>query len=282
MFIDTHCHLNFKDFKDDYNQVAQRALDNQVEMIVVGSEFKTSQRAVGLLDEFKEGVYAAVGLHPIHLQDVVVRNNNENGKYEFRSRKEVYSEKIYMDLLRSNKRVVAIGETGLDYFHINTDSDLELKKIKSVQQEVFYKQLELARKVNLPVIIHCREAHKDLLSILQEFHRNNNFKEEWGVIHCFSGDYDLAKKYFEIGLKISFTGLITFVKDWEDTIKKSPLQKIMIETDSPYLTPVPHRGERNEPVYVKEVAKKIASIKNLNLSIVEDQLYKESKIFFNL
>ncbi|PKM91781.1 hydrolase TatD [Candidatus Falkowbacteria bacterium HGW-Falkowbacteria-1] len=282
MFIDTHCHLNFKDFKDDYYQVAKRALDDQVEMIVVGSEVKTSQRAVDLLDEFGKGVYAAVGLHPIHLQDILVKNNNENGKYEFRSKKEDYSEEDYFNLAKSNKRVVAIGEIGLDYYHIGSDVDSEIKKIKNLQQEVFYRQLELSKKLDLPAIVHCREAHDDLFPILQDFYKRNSFKKEWGVIHCFSGDYDLAKKYFEIGLKISFTGLVTFVKDWDEVIKKSPLQKIMIETDSPYLSPEPHRGKRNEPIYVKEVAKKIANIKALDFFTVENELYQQSKTFFSL
>ncbi len=283
MYIDTHCHLNFKDFKDDYKQVAERALSNQVEMIVVGSEIKTSTRAVSLSNEFEQGVYSAVGLHPIHLQDILIKNDNENGKYEFRSKKEEYQEGVYLDLIKSGgKKVVAVGEIGLDYYHIDAVSKTELNNIKSLQQEVFYKQLELAKKVELPVIIHCREAHDDLFSILKDFYSKNSFKKEWGVIHCFSGDLEQAKKYWDLGLLISFTGLITFVKQWDSLIEKAPLDKIMIETDSPYLSPNPYRGQRNEPLYVKEVAKKIAEIKKQGLDLTAKAILETSKNFFQV
>lgn len=283
MYIDTHCHLNFKDFKDDYKQVAERALSNQVEMVVVGSEIKTSTRAISLSNEFEQGVYSAVGLHPIHLQDVLIKNDNENGKYEFRSKKEEYQESAYLDLIKSGgKKVVAVGEIGLDYYHIDSSSEAELSSIKNLQQEVFYKQLELAKKVELPVIIHCREAHDDLFSVLKDFYSKNSFKKEWGVIHCFSGDLEQAKKYWDLGLLISFTGLITFVKQWDSLIEKAPLDKIMIETDSPYLSPNPYRGQRNEPLYVKEVAKKIAEIKKQGLDLTAKAILETSKNFFQV
>jgi len=282
MYIDTHCHLNFKDFKDDYRQVAERALSNQVEMVVVGSELKTSNRSVSLSKEFEQGVYSAVGLHPIHLQDILVKNDNENGKYEFRSKKEEYQEEPYLKLVKSSNKVVAIGEIGLDYYHIDVNSEQEIKGVKNLQQEVFYKQLELAKKVELPVIIHCRDAHDDLLPILKDFYSKNSFQKEWGVIHCFSGDLELAKKYWDMGLLTSFTGLITFVKQWDSLIEKAPFDKIMIETDSPYLSPTPYRGQRNEPLYVKEVARRIAEIKKLDISLVEEKILETSKKFFNI
>ncbi|MFA5420626.1 MAG: TatD family hydrolase [Patescibacteria group bacterium] len=278
MYIDTHCHLNFKDFKDDYNEVIKRSLEGEVEMIVVGSELKTSQRAVSLSESFDKGVYSAVGLHPIHLQDVIIKNDNENGKYEFRSRKEEYSEDNYIDLIKNKKNVVAIGEIGLDYYHIDGDRE----KVKEIQREVFFRQLTLAKKMELPVIIHCREAHDDLFRILKDFHSNNNFTKEWGVIHCYSGDYNQAKKYFDLGLKISFTGLVTFVRQWDEVIKKSPLDKLMIETDSPYLSPSPYRGKRNEPLYVKEVAKVISDLRNEDVNLVKNKLYKNSIDFFGI
>ena len=283
MYIDTHCHLNFKDFKDDYKDVAARALSNQIEMIVVGSEIKTSSRSVSLSKEFEQGVYSAIGLHPIHLQDILIKNDNENGKYEFRSKKEEYREDDYLNLVKSGgKKIVAIGEIGLDYYHIEGDSEKKVDEVKKLQQDVFYKQLELAQKVNLPVIIHCREAHDDLFAILKDFYSRNSFKKEWGVIHCFSGNLDQAKKYWDLGLLTSFTGLITFVKQWDSLIEQAPLEKIMIETDSPYLSPTPFRGQRNEPLYVKEVAKRIAEIKKMDISIVKKEIFNTSKKFFNI
>lgn len=283
MYIDTHCHLNFKDFKDDYKDVAARALSNQIEMIVVGSEIKTSSRSVSLSKEFEQGVYSAIGLHPIHLQDILIKNDNENGKYEFRSKKEEYREDDYLNLVKSGgRKIVAIGEIGLDYYHIEGNSEKKVDEVKKLQQDVFYKQLELAQKVNLPVIIHCREAHDDLFTILKDFYSRNSFKKEWGVIHCFSGNLDQAKKYWDLGLLISFTGLITFVNQWDSLIEQAPLEKIMIETDSPYLSPTPFRGQRNEPLYVKEVAKRIAEIKKIDTSIVEKEIFNTSKKFFNI
>lgn len=282
MFIDTHCHVNFKDFKDDYLEVINRAKQEGVEMIVVGSELKTSTRAVSLANDYAPGVYSAIGLHPIHLEDFLIKNDNDNGKYEFRSQAEVFAEEKYQALIDQSNRVVAIGEIGLDYYHINTTLGKSETEIKDLQKEVFIKQLNLAQKNNLPVIIHCREAHEDLYKILKDFSDQNNFTQDWGVVHCFSGDYELAQKYFALGLKISFTGLITFTNTWDEVIAKSPLEKIMIETDSPYLSPVPFRGQRNEPAYVKKVAEKIAQIRNMPLSEVEETIFAVSSDFFNI
>lgn len=281
MYIDTHCHLNFKDFQKDYFEVASRALKNNIYMIVVGSEFKTSERSIFLSEEFNKGVYSAVGLHPIHLQDFLIKNDNENGKYEFKSRGEKFDSQKYQNLINKSEKIVAVGEIGLDYYHINTSLGKTEKEIKDLQKKVFLEQLNLAKKNNLPVIIHCREAHTDLYKILKDFFNNNNFNKEWGVVHCFSGDYELAKKYFSLGLKISFTGLITFVNNWNEVIKKSPLEKIMIETDAPYLSPIPYRGQRNEPLYVKKVADKIAEIKDLPLSKIKEAIFNNSLDFFS-
>lgn len=281
MFIDTHCHLNFKDFKEDFPEVINRSVKNDVFMIVVGSELKTSTRSVQLADKFPRGVYSAVGLHPIHLQDILIKNDNDNGKYEFRSRAENLIIADYQNIINSSEKVVAVGEIGLDYYHIKADSEDEIKKIKDLQKKVFIEQLNLAQKNNLPVIIHCREAHDDLYEILENFYKQKNIKKEWGVIHCFSGDYDLAQKYFALNLKISFTGLITFNNQWDEVIKKSPLDKIMVETDAPYLAPIPYRGQRNEPVFVKEVIKKIAFLKGLDEKGVEDNIFDNSLSFFS-
>lgn len=280
MFIDTHCHLNFKDYKDDSLEVIKKTLSEDVFMIIVGSEFKTSQRAVDLAGKFETGVYSAIGLHPIHTQDTFVKNDNENGKYEFRTHCEDFIESDYQKLIDSNPKVVAIGEIGLDYYHLEAENEEEEKKIKDKQKKVFIEQLNLANKNNLPVIIHCREAHDDLYQILQKFSQENNFSQDWGVIHCFSGDYELARKYFALGLKISFTGLITFVNSWDQVIANSPIDKLMIETDSPYLSPVPFRGQRNEPLHVKKVAEKIAEIRKMPLGELEKELFSNSINFF--
>ncbi len=282
MYIDTHCHLNFNDYKEDALEIAKKALSEDTEMIVVGSMLRTSTRAVDFAEKFSKGVYSAIGLHPCHLINQTVENEkDESDKYRFITQAEVYREEDYQKLIDSSNKVIAIGEIGLEYFRLPDDKK-ELEKIKELQKQVFKKQLNLAKKNNLPIIIHCREAHDDLYSILYDFVEGKTLSEDWGVIHCFSGDYELAKKYNSLGLKISFTGLITFANQWDEVIKKIPLEKIMVETDSPYLSPIPYRGKRNEPLNVKEVVKKIAELKGLEVDEVAKITYNNAKQLFKI
>jgi len=282
MYIDTHCHLNFNDYKEDALEIAQKALSADTEMIVVGSMLRTSARAVDFAENFSKGVYSAVGLHPCHLINQVVENEkDESDKYKFITQAEVYEEENYQRLIDSSNKVVAIGEIGLEYFRLSGDKK-ELDRIKELQRQVFKQQLNLAKKNNLPIIIHCRDAHDDLYSILYDFIEGKIPLEDWGVIHCFSGDYKLATKYNSLGLKISFTGLITFTNQWDEVIKKIPLEKIMVETDSPYLSPIPYRGKRNEPLNVKEVVKKIAELKGLRVEEVAKVTYNNAKKLFKI
>ncbi|NCU33279.1 MAG: TatD family deoxyribonuclease, partial [Candidatus Moranbacteria bacterium] len=217
MFIDTHAHVNFNAFKDDADEVIRRSLEASTWMILVGSEFKTSNRALTYANKYEKGVYAAVGLHPIHLQEGPVDSQEEDNSYSFTPRFEEFDYGSYEKLAKFEK-VVAIGEIGLDYYHLDPTKDLPAAKRK--QQEVFAQQLLLARNLDLPVIIHCRQAHDDLVEILQEFKKEYGHiipnDRPWGVVHCFSGNEDLAWKYFRLGLLISFTGLITFSKQWDD------------------------------------------------------------------
>lgn len=283
MFIDTHAHVNFAAFKDDADEVIRRSLDNNTWMILVGSESRTSSRALQFANKYEKGVYAAIGLHPVHLQEGVIDNSEEDNSYSFVSRYEDFDYGVYEKLAKFEK-VVAIGEIGLDYYHFDPTKDISA--IKKKQQEVFAQQLLLARNLDLPVIIHCRQAHDDLLMILQEFKKEYAqmipTDRPWGVIHCFSGDEDLAWKYFELGLIISFTGLITFSQQWDSVIRKMPLEKIMIETDTPYMTPEPYRGQRNEPILVQYVAKRIAEIKNLKIEKVAEITTETARNLFRI
>lgn len=278
MLIDTHAHVNFNFFKKDANEVIQRTLNEKIWMINVGAEHKTSNRALALANKYEQGVYAAVGLHPIHL--FATRANGED--YDFDTCAEVFNYDIYEKLAKFEK-VVAIGEIGLDYYHIEA-ADAGL--IKETQKKAFFEQLLLARKLDLPVIIHCRQAHDDMLACLKNFRKEYvdliPKNRPWAVMHCFSGDENLAWKYFDLGLIISFTGLITFSAQWNDLIRKVPLQKVMIETDCPFMTPEPFRGTRNEPLYVKYVAKRIAEIKNLSIERVADATTKNAKELFRI
>ncbi len=283
MFIDTHAHVNFAAFRDDAEEVIRRSLDNDTWMILVGAEFKTSNRALHYANKYEKGVYAAIGLHPIHLEEGHIDSQEEDNTYSFVPRYEEFDYGSYEKLAKFEK-VVAIGEIGLDYYHLDPTKDVVA--VKKKQHEVFAQQLLLARSLNLPVIIHCRQAHDDLVEILQEFKKEYGHliptDRPWGVIHCFSGDEDLAWKYFRLGLLISFTGLITFSQQWDDLIRKIPLDKIMIETDTPYMTPEPYRGERNEPVLVQYVAKRIADIKNLKIEKVAEVTTRTARELFRI
>ncbi|MBI4812736.1 TatD family hydrolase [Candidatus Falkowbacteria bacterium] len=276
MLIDTHAHLNFNAFREDADEVIKRSLEEETLMINVGSDYKTSRRALDLANKYEKGVYAAVGLHPIHLTDI----KNENGKF---IPAEEFSYDVY-EKMASFEKTVAIGEIGLDYYHISFDADAGAIKVK--QKEVFVRLLELARRADLPAIIHCRQAHDDMLATLKKFKKDNKDliprDRPWGVMHCFSGDENLAWEYFSLGLIISFTGLITFSKQWDDLIRKLPSDKFMIETDCPYMTPEPFRGKRNEPIFVKYVAERMAEIKNLTVERVMEITTANARSFFGI
>ena len=280
MFIDTHAHINFKAFKEDAEEVMKKALDDNTWMILVGSEYRTSRRAIEYANKFDKGVYAAIGLHPIHLHEMAASDED----IEFNTSGEEFNYDMYDNLARSDK-VIAIGEVGLDYYHIPENIDLE--EVKQKQKRVFLEQLIFARKLNLPVIIHCREAHPDMIETIKEFKKENpEFfpldSRPWGVMHCFSGNEDLAWQYFNLGLLISFTGLITFTNQADELIRKMPLHKFMIETDSPFMAPVPYRGKRNEPIMVKYVAARIAELKGLTVEKIAEVSTRNARDLFNI
>lgn len=263
MLIDTHAHVNFKQYDKDREEVMARALAQKIWMINIGADYKTSVEAVNIAQIYAEGVYAAVGAHPTD----AAKKDFDFDEYE----------KLALD-----KKVVAIGETGLDYFHIK-DKEERVK-----QEKLFSRHLDLARELNKPIILHCREAvpetshlggqaHQDLIKILKKTAR-----KESGIIHCFSGNWNEAKEYIAMGLLIGFNGIITFSRDYDKIIKEIPLQNIVLETDCPYLTPMPFRGKRNEPAYVKYVAEKIAEIKNLSFAEVARQTTENAEKLFKI
>lgn len=278
MLFDTHAHVNFLNaYRDDAEEVIRRALRNQVGMILVGVNYKTSKRALELANKYESGVYVAIGLHPSDLED----HEEHYGNKTETVRAEEFNFDLYQQLAKFDK-VVGVGEIGLDYFR--ADMKKVYSQVQQRQQESFKEQLAFAAKMKLPAIIHCRQAHDDMLEILAE-HRVK-FKEllpkdkPWGVMHCFSGDENLAWQYFNLGLMISFTGLVTFSQQWNDLIRKMPDDRIMVETDCPYMTPEPYRGQRNEPLLVKYVVQRIAEIKNLTLDRVEEMTTTNAKKLF--
>ncbi len=255
MYIDTHAHLTFPEFQPDLPAVIERAKAAKIETIVnIALDEAAIHASLKLAEAYPGYIYTALGLHPHDAKEW------QMGTYE-----------KFKDFAK-NKSVVAIGEMGLDYHY--TLSPVE------TQKEVFRQQLRLAQELNLPAIIHSREATKDTLVII---HEENQGKLK-GVLHCFSGDPELAKKALDIGLMISFTGNITFPKAEiiRQAAKDIPLENIMIETDCPFMAPQGKRGQRNEPAYVISVAEKIAEIKGLSLDEAALRTSRNAHRFFNI
>ena len=279
-YIDIHSHVNFKAFKEDRETVIERALQNNTWVINVGSQFSTSKRAVEIANKYPEGVYAIVGLHPIHLEESYHDEEELGGNVGgFTSSGEIFDKEIYREFFKDPK-VVAVGECGLDYYHLKDGS-------VSNQKETFKKQIELAEEAQKPLMIHCRDNQKsgtgrafdDLLEIL----KNSNLTIPF-VSHSFVRDLALAKQLLELGSYFSFNGIITFknTDGYREVLKFLPLNRILSETDSPYLTPVPYRGKRNEPIYVREIVKKIAEIKNLSEEEVAEAIVMNAKRIFKI
>jgi len=276
MLIDTHAHLNFNAYKKDLNEVIKISLENGVEIINIGSQYETSKKAVEIAERYGKGIYAAVGFHPTHaITDLVkVKMDPEEVVAEEEKEKEFDLEKYKKLALSASERVVAIGEIGLDYYYKpKTKKKLELFKEK--QRTVLCQQLELAKELNLPVIFHCRVAHDDLIEILKKY------PEIKGVIHCFTGNLEQAKKYLEMGFYLGFNGII-FKLDLNEIVEKVPLDKTLIETDCPYLVPPEAGVERNEPLFVKYVAKKIAEIKNISFEKVAEITTQNARKLFRI
>jgi TatD DNase family protein len=232
MLFDTHSHLNFKAYDKDRNEVIKRTQKEGVVCIDVGTKYETSKNAVELAEK-NENIYAAIGMHPIHIKD------------------EYFDKEKYRELAKS-KKVVAIGEIGLDNKYPNPG-----------QEKVFVEQLDLAEELDLPVIVHVRMAHEDLYKILLS-RTSQNLR---GVIHCFTGNWEEAQRYLALGFYLGINGII-FKFDIDEVIKKVPLDKILIETDCPYLTPLKAGVERNEPIFVKYVAERIAELRGISFDEV--------------
>ena len=274
MLIDTHAHLNFNAYKNDAKEVIERALKNKTWMINVGSQFRTSERALEIAKQYPQGVYAAVGLHPIHLNTGIFKTRIDKEEVRFETREESFAYQKYKELAK-NPKVVAIGEIGLDYYH-KPKTKKKLSLFKEKQREVLQEQIKLAQEQGLPIIFHCRMAHKDLIEELKKI--KGKIK---GVIHCFTGDWEEAKNYLEMGFYLGFNGIIFKLKNLEDIIKKAPLERIVLETDCPYLTPPPEEG-RNEPIFVKYIGKRIAEIKNLSFGKVSEITTKNAQKLFEI
>ena len=253
MLADSHAHIDDERFDADREEVVARALAAGVSLIVnIGADMASSARSVALAETYP-GIYAAVGMHPHDSQDM--------------------QETDYLQLERwtTHPKVVAIGEIGLDYHY-----DLSPRP---VQKEVFLRQLDLARKTGKPFIIHEREAHADMMDIIRNAARGLN-----GVFHCFSGSVETAREYLKMGFYISVAGPVTFPKSLKtkEVAKAVPLDRLLVETDSPYLTPHPFRGKRNEPAHVRLVAEEIANLRDISLEELAEATTANVRRLFNI
>lgn len=252
--IDSHAHLDFDRFNNDRDDVIKRALDNGIEIIInIGSSIASSHRTLNLSLNH-DMIYAVVGVHPHQAVDL-------NQK----------TLKVLKDLAKADK-VVAIGEIGLDYHYDNSPRD--------VQRDAFRKQLQLAKEINLPVVVHSRDSDQDMVKILiEEKMENHNI-----VLHSYTGGNEMTQSISEMGFYFGVGGIVTFdsAQELKKIVQRIPLSKLLLETDAPYLAPSPYRGKRNEPMYVKEVAKYVASLKNTTFEKVAEVTTQNTKRFFGI
>ncbi len=231
--FDTHAHLNFPDYDKDREEVIKRCLDNNIFVINVGTNLKESKAVLSLAERYDKGVYASVGLHPLYTE-------------------EGFTDRCYRELAE-NKKVVAIGETGLDHKYIKNDKG----DVAKAQEDIFRKHITLARELKLPLILHCRMAHRKLISILKDEVKSN--KKIKGVLHCFSGSVKEAREYLELGLYIGVNGII-FKMNLKEALKLVPLERMVLETDCPFLSPK-KEVKRNEPLFLDVIAEKVAEMR---------------------
>lgn len=272
MIVDTHSHLSFKAYDKDREDVIRRTQKEGVICIDIGTKYETSKRAIELAEK-NEGIFAAIGMHPIHIKTDLLKLKMDKEEGAFEPLGEEFDGEKYKELAKSRK-VVAIGEIGLDYYY-KPKTTARLEQFKAKQKEVFIKQLDLAKELNLPVILHCRMAHQEILEILEN-------KKSRGVVHCFTGTAEEAQKYLDLGFYLGLNGII-FKFNIDEIIKKTPLDKILVETDCPYLTP-PAEGKdkRNEPIFVKHVVQRIAELKGISFQEIADKTTENARRLFKI
>lgn len=272
-FFDAHTHVQFAAFKTEWREVIERARKRGVAMINVGTQRDTSEGAIKTAEAFETGVYAAVGLHPVHTEKSyhdVKELGTEEKTMEFTSRGEEFDYEVYKKLALHPK-VVAIGECGFDYYRL-------IEETKEKQKAVFLEHMRLSKEVEKPIMIHCRDAFPDLITILKE---NKNILHP-GIIHFFTGTVDDARELMELGFSFTFGGVVTFTRDYDAVLEYLPLDRILSETDAPYITPVPYRGKTNEPAYVVENVQKLAEIKKVSTEKMAEEILKNAERVFRV
>ncbi len=259
-YIDIHSHLQISEYDSDREVVLMRMREAGVGTIVVGVDYESSRQAVELAEK-NENIYACIGLHP--------KDNTT----------EVFDTEAYRKLVQ-NPKVVAVGECGLDFFRLEGDSG-KVEEIKAQQKKLFIQQINLAIEMDNPLMLHCRDAYREVLDILIPYKKQAGEKLR-GNVHFFAGDVATAREFIQLGFTVSFTGVITFARNYDEVIRSLPLENILSETDAPFVAPIPYRGKRNEPAYVVEVVKKLAEIRGEDLETVRIQLLENARSVFGV
>lgn len=277
-YIDTHAHMNFAAYDDDRDNVIARTNTDEVMVINVGTQRDTSRFAVELAEQH-DHLYAIIGLHPIHTT-ASFHDHDEVGEGgdEFTSRGEDFDVDYYRNLAQSSNKVVGLGECGLDYYRNTPET-------RDAQEKAFRGHIELALELDLPLMLHVRpsegsmDAYHDVLTILREYVGSGNLR---GQTHFFAGTPEIAQEFIDLGFYISFTGVITFAGMYEKLVKAVPMNRILSETDAPYVTPHPYRGQRNEPSHVREVIQKLAKIKKVDENVMAQQVIENAKRLYGI
>lgn len=272
-YFDAHTHVQFAAFDADREEVFARAHELQVGMNLVGTQQDTSKAAVEVA-QGRADVYASIALHPVHTAKSFhdTKELGEGGK-EFVSRGEVFDFEFYKKL-GQDKKVIAVGECGLDYYRLDEET-------KKIQYEAFIAQIELANTLGKPLMLHIRsgeggDAYKDALELLK-IHAKVQ-----GDVHFFAGQWEVAKQFLDLGFTLSFTGVVTFTHDYDEVVRNTPLDMLLSETDAPYITPVPNRGKRNEPMYIPDIVRKLAEIKGVDEETMREQIILTAQRVFAL
>ena len=270
MLFDAHTHLQFAGYDEDRDAVIARAKTAGVSMVNVGTDIQSSLFALELAKKYNfDGVYTTLGFHPTNIER----------RHDVQEKKEEYYEEFNKEQflgLAKDDGFLMIGECELDYFHIEDET------LRNREKEIFLDQLEAAITYKKPLMIHCRpkvdnDAYNDLYQLLKSDFRS--LPAIPGILHFFVGDNEIAKKFLDVGFYLSFGGAITFknAEDHRARVRYAPLDRIVLETDAPYVTPEPYRGKRNEPMYVKRVAEMVAEIKGISFQEVEEQTFQNTK-----
>ena len=268
-YIDVHAHVNFPEFDEDRDELIKRTLDEGVYIVNVGTNIESSKSAISIAEKYDEGVYAIVGIHPHEVMDL-----EKNGLIE--------STLAELAELAKHPKVIGIGECGLDFFKIEEyNTDVSVEKVKEIQEKVFKGQIDLSLAIDKPLMLHSRDSYGKTLEILYNYSRVQGVRLR-GNAHFFAGSLEQALAFISCGFTVSFTGAVTFAKNYEELIKGIPLDKILSETDCPYVAPVPFRGKRAEPLHVKLVVQKIAEIKGISVEEAREQIKNNvEQMFFN-